>query len=78
MLIATYLTFGAAVLFGVYLIAVAGWLLLAVGAASILAGVQQLAHDANLLFYASEEAREGRSAFTEKRPPDFSRFPHRP
>jgi 1,4-dihydroxy-2-naphthoate octaprenyltransferase len=38
-LIATYLTFGAAVLFGVYLIAVAGWLLLAVGAASILAGV---------------------------------------
>jgi 1,4-dihydroxy-2-naphthoate octaprenyltransferase len=38
-LIATYLTFGAAVLCGVYLIAVAGWLLLAVGAASILAGV---------------------------------------
>ena len=42
------------------------------------AGVQQLAHDANLLFYASEEAREGRSAFTEKRKPDFSRFPRRP
>jgi naphthoate synthase len=42
------------------------------------AGVQQLAHDANLLFYASEEAREGRSAFTEKRPPNFSRFPRRP
>jgi 1,4-dihydroxy-2-naphthoate octaprenyltransferase len=38
-LIATYLTFGAAVLCGVYLIAVAGWALLAVGAASILAGV---------------------------------------
>ena len=38
-LVATYLTFGAAVLCGVYLIAVAGWLLLAVGAASILAGV---------------------------------------
>jgi 1,4-dihydroxy-2-naphthoate octaprenyltransferase len=38
-LIATYLTFGAAVLCGVYLIAVAGWLLLAVGSASILAGV---------------------------------------
>jgi 1,4-dihydroxy-2-naphthoate octaprenyltransferase len=38
-LIATYATFGAAVLCGVYLIAVAGWLLLAVGAASILAGV---------------------------------------
>ena len=38
-LIATYLTFGAAVLCGAYLIAVAGWALLAVGAASILAGV---------------------------------------
>ena len=38
-LVATYLTFGAAVLCGVYLIAVAGWVLLAVGAASILAGV---------------------------------------
>jgi 1,4-dihydroxy-2-naphthoate octaprenyltransferase len=38
-LIATYLTFGAAVLCGVYLIAVAGWALLAVGAASILAGI---------------------------------------
>jgi 1,4-dihydroxy-2-naphthoate octaprenyltransferase len=38
-LVATYLTFGAAVLCGVYLIAVAGWALLAVGAASILAGV---------------------------------------
>jgi 1,4-dihydroxy-2-naphthoate octaprenyltransferase len=38
-LIATYLTFAAAVLCGVYLIAVAGWALLAVGAASILAGV---------------------------------------
>jgi 1,4-dihydroxy-2-naphthoate octaprenyltransferase len=38
-LLATYLTFGAAVLCGVYLIAVAGWALLAVGAASILAGV---------------------------------------
>ena len=38
-LIATYLTFGAAVLCGVYLIAVAGWVVLALGAASILAGV---------------------------------------
>lgn len=38
-LVATYLTFGAAVLCGAYLIAVAGWVLLAVGAASILAGV---------------------------------------
>jgi naphthoate synthase len=43
-----------------------------------LAGLQQLAHDANLLFYGSEEAAEGRAAYIEKRPPDFSRFPRRP
>jgi len=43
-----------------------------------LAGIQQLAHDANLLFYASEEAQEGRNAFQQKRTPDFSRFPRRP
>jgi len=43
-----------------------------------LAGIQQLAHDANLLFYASEEAAEGREAFKAKRQPDFSRFPRRP
>jgi naphthoate synthase len=43
-----------------------------------LAGIQQLAHDANLLFYASDEAREGRGAYQEKRAPDFSRFPRRP
>jgi naphthoate synthase len=43
-----------------------------------LAGIQQLAHDANLLFYASEEAAEGREAFKAKRAPDFSRFPKRP
>jgi naphthoate synthase len=42
-----------------------------------LAGIQQLAHDANLLFYGSEEAQEGRDAYREKRPPDFSRFPRR-
>ena len=42
------------------------------------AGIQQLAHDANLLFYASEEAQEGREAYKAKRPPDFSQFPRRP
>ena len=42
------------------------------------AGIQQLAHDANLLFYGSEEAQEGRDAYKQKRKPDFSRFPHRP
>jgi naphthoate synthase len=41
------------------------------------AGIQQLAHDANLLFYGSAEAREGREAFKEKRSPDFGQFPHR-
>jgi naphthoate synthase len=43
-----------------------------------LSGIQQLAHDANLLFYGSEEAQEGRDAYREKRPPDFGRFPRRP
>ena len=43
-----------------------------------LAGIQQLADDANLLFYATEEAREGREAYKAKRAPDFSRFPKRP
>ena len=42
-----------------------------------LAGIQQLAHDANLLFYGSEEAKEGREAYKQKRKPDFSRFPRR-
>jgi naphthoate synthase len=41
-------------------------------------GIQQLAHDTNLLFYGSEEAQEGRNAYVEKRPPDFKRFPKRP
>jgi naphthoate synthase len=43
-----------------------------------MAGIQQLAHDANLLFYMSEEAQEGRDAYREKRRPDFSKFPRRP
>jgi naphthoate synthase len=42
-----------------------------------LAGLQQLAHDANLLFYMSDEAQEGRNAYLEKRRPDFSQFPRR-
>ena len=42
-----------------------------------LAGLQQLAHDANLLFYGSEEAQEGRDAYREKRKPEFARFPRR-
>ncbi len=42
-----------------------------------LTGIQQLAHDANLLFYMSDEAQEGRSAYLEKRRPDFSKFPRR-
>ena len=42
-----------------------------------LTGIQQLAHDTNLLFYGSEEAQEGRDAYRDKRKPDFSRFPRR-
>ena len=43
-----------------------------------LAGIQQLAGDATLLYYLSEEAQEGRDAYVQKRRPDFSRFPRRP
>lgn len=43
-----------------------------------MAGVQQLAGDATLLFYMNEEAQEGRNAYVEKRKPDFSKFPRRP
>ena len=43
-----------------------------------LAGVQQLAGDATLLYYMSDEAQEGRNAYLEKRPPRFDRFPRRP
>lgn len=43
-----------------------------------LAGIQQLAGDATMLFYMSEEGQEGRNAFQEGRRPDFSKFPKRP
>lgn len=43
-----------------------------------LAGVQQLAGDATLLFYMTEEAQEGRDAYKERRQPDFAQFPKRP
>ncbi len=43
-----------------------------------LAGVQQLAGDATLLYYMTDEAKEGRDAYLAKREPDFSRFPRRP
>lgn len=42
------------------------------------AGLQQLAGDATLLYYLTEEAKEGRDAFLEKRKPDWSRFPRFP
>ena len=43
-----------------------------------LAGVQQLAGDATLLFYLTAEGQEGRDAYKEKREPDFNKFPRRP
>src|SRR3954453_6462285 len=43
-----------------------------------LAGIQQLAGDATLLFYLSEEAQEGRDAYVERRRPDFAKYPKRP
>ncbi len=41
-------------------------------------GLQELAGNATMLFYMTEEGQEGRSAFLEKRPPDFNKFPRRP
>jgi naphthoate synthase len=43
-----------------------------------LAGIQELAGDATLLFYMSEEAQEGRNAYLERRKPDFGKFPRLP
>ena len=43
-----------------------------------LAGLQELAGNATLLYYMSEEAREGKTAFLEKRRPEFERFPRLP
>lgn len=41
------------------------------------AGLQELAGNATMLFYMTEEGQEGRNAFVEKRPPDFGKFPKR-
>jgi naphthoate synthase len=43
-----------------------------------LTGLQQLSHDATLLFYMTEEGQEGRNAYQKGRPPDFSKYPRRP
>ena len=42
------------------------------------AGIQELAGNATLLYYLSEEAKEGRNAYVEKRKPDFKKFPKFP
>jgi len=42
------------------------------------AGLQELAGNATLLFYMTQEGQEGRNAFVQKRKPDFSKFPKRP
>lgn len=42
------------------------------------AGIQELGHNLTMMFYQSEEGAEGREAFKDRRPPDFSRFPRLP
>ena len=42
------------------------------------AGIQELAGNATMLFYMSEEGQEGRNAYLEKRKPDFSQFTRQP
>jgi naphthoate synthase len=42
------------------------------------AGLQELAGNATLLFYMTQEAQEGRDAYVERRAPDFTKFPRRP
>jgi naphthoate synthase len=42
------------------------------------AGIQELAGNATLLYYMSEEAQEGKKAYLEKRKPDFKKFPKLP
>ncbi|HSI80859.1 MAG TPA: 1,4-dihydroxy-2-naphthoyl-CoA synthase [Solirubrobacterales bacterium] len=43
-----------------------------------LTGLQQLSHDATLLFYMTDEGQEGRNAYQQGRKPDFSKYPRRP
>ena len=42
------------------------------------AGIQELAGDATMLYYMTDEAQEGKNAFLEKRKPDFKQFPKLP
>ena len=48
------------------------------GAAALVVGLLDFAGDATLLYYMSEEAKEGKNAFIERRKPDFDQFPRLP